>query len=442
MGFTKYNYSTTQINYFFLLLFIFWLPLSDNQLPLILAIWIITSLIAGNLKTGLKVVYRNPIYIGLFVYFILTLFAVVYSENMKNGLLNVQEKLSFIFFPFLLASSTPLIKENSKKILLVFALGNLVAALYCLAHALFLNLVIENGDIYIRYWAYDAFKEKSFITLVTERYNLFSYENLSILKHPSYFSMYLVFSICILYAFLRQKIIRQFNYKIIAIIVILFFSIVIFLLQSRAGFISLAFVYLMIPIIEIRRKLKKRYFFYLAITFFIFASIFLSNPRVKLIVEDLKGISVNTESSNLINKDVRFQIWYSSILVIKENLWFGTSPAELTNELVNKYDHLGFKSASELRLNCHNQYLETFAGLGVFGFLSLIFILGYSFVISIKHRNYLLFFLIIILAINFLFESMLNRMAGTLFMMFFMSQFVFAKIPEFEGKSTVQISDK
>ena len=52
----------------------------------------------------------------------------------------------------------------------------------------------------------------------------------------------------------------------------------------------------------------------------------------------------------------------------------------------------------------------------------------YGFVIAYKKRQYLLFFLLLILSINFLFESMLNRMAGVLFMMFFYSLFVFMKI--------------
>jgi O-antigen ligase len=128
--------------------------------------------------------------------------------------------------------------------------------------------------------------------------------------------------------------------------------------------------------------------------------------------------------------------------VIKENFWFGTSPANLTDELIKKYKELGFEKAALDNLNSHNQYLETFAGLGIFGFLTLLFIMVYSFVLSIKKRNYLLFFFIIIVSINFIFESMLNRMAGILFMMFFISLLIFADIKEFSAKRKEQLIEK
>ncbi len=83
------------------------------------------------------------------------------------------------------------------------------------------------------------------------------------------------------------------------------------------------------------------------------------------------------------------------------------------------------KDAELEKLNSHNQYLETCAGLGIFGFVSLLYILIYGFIITYKKRHYLLFFLLVILSINFMFESMLNRMSGVLFMIFFYSLFVF-----------------
>jgi O-antigen ligase len=216
----------------------------------------------------------------------------------------------------------------------------------------------------------------------------------------------------------------------------------IYLLQSRAGFITLGLVLILIPIFLYRKKVNWLQAIVLMTISTLIIALTLTNPRINKNLVDLNHFTDISNDFSFKNSDSRFQPWYASLQLIKENFWLGTAPSNLNEELVKKYRELGFEFALKNELNSHNQYLETLAGLGILGFLSLIFIMGYSFVISIQQRNYLLFFLMIILSINFLFESMLNRMAGILFMMFFMSLFIFAKIPESEGKSAGQLPDK
>jgi len=431
---------SSDINYKFLLLFILWLPLKDDYLPIILALWIFTWLLEGNFKSRINLFPHKPAYLGLLIYFLLTVFALFSSNDFEYGFFHVQEKLSMVFFPIFLVGASQKVKQNYKTILLVFILGNLIATIYCLANAFITNLIFENGEVYFKYWIYDAFKERSFWWHINDRYNVF-YGNLTTFKHPAYFAMFLLFSIIILIYFLREKFIINKWIKIAALLVILHFTIVIYLLQSRAGLISLGLILLSIPIIEIQKKLKKRYFIYIPLFILVLSFIILSSSRINENVKEIKEIYTNPSSFSLSDSDIRLQVWYTSIYVIKDNFWLGTSPANLTDKLVIKYKELGFNSAAEVQLNTHNQFLETFAGLGVFGFISLIFILVYGFVISIKKHNYLLFFLFLILSINFLFESVMNRMAGILFMMFFMSLLVFANIREFEGKSAEQLAD-
>ncbi len=424
----------SNINYWTILLFIFWLPLKDDYLPLILAIWIFTWLLEGNFKTRLIPFENKPFYIALASYFLLTVIALSYSNDLKYGVFQIQEKLSMLFFPIFLMGSNKIIKQNFNTVFIAFILGNIVASIYCLANALFISVVHENGVSILRYTHWLSMQDYSFWDLVNMRVSNFSYTYLSILKHPAYFTMYLLFSICILAYLMRKKWIKKKWIKIAAYTLILYFSFIIYLLQSRAGLISLAFVFFLIILIEIQSNLKKRYFILIIAVTVIFGFVILSSSKIDKNISELKEIYINPTSFSLNNSDTRFQLWYTSIQVIKDNFWFGTSPANLTDQLVIKYKELGFKSAEKEQLNSHNQYLETFAGLGIFGFISLIFILIYGFVISIKKHNYLLFLLILIISFNFLFESALNRMAGILFMMFFISLLIFANIPEFNGK--------
>lgn len=432
----NYQNNISKINFWALLLFIFWLPLKDDYLPIILALWIFTWLLEGNFKSRLLKLPQKQLFYSLSFYFILTVLAIFHSSDFEYGFFQIQEKLSMIFFPLFLLGSNEKVKKNYKIIFYTFILGNLVAVLYCLGYTFFTNLIFENNSFFIKYWTYDGFKEVPFWQLINMRYNIFSYSYLSIFKHPSYFTVYLLFCILILVYSIREKLISKSWTKLAAYFLILAFSFFIYLLQSRAGIISMALIFIFIPIIEIQKRLKKRYLAILITTFAIFGIIIITNSRIKNNFAELKELFVSPSNFSLQTSDSRYQLWYTSIQVIKENFWFGTSPANLTDKLVLKYDELGFKLSADGKLNSHNQYLETFAGLGVFGFLSLMFILIYSFVISIKKHNYLLFFLILILSFNFLFESMMNRMAGILFMMFFMSLLGFANIREFEGKKT------
>ncbi len=427
-GVSKYRGKISFLNYWFLLLFIFWLPLKDDFLPTILALWIFTWLLEGNYKNRFKGFLQSKYhYLGFFLYFLLTLLFVPRANDFAYGIFTVQEKLSIVFFPIILLGSNQKVKSNTITILKIFILGNLIASVYCLTDAFLNSLLIENGRYVFNHNILPQSNGYSFFEAVNLRYSQFAYTVFSKFKHPSYFAMFIIFSIIIIVDFLRKGILTKRWLRALSIAIILFFIFILYLLQSRAAFITLGFILPLIPIIELMKKLKKRLIF-LAIALIVSAITLISTSRkMKGNLSNLKTFLKSENKIELLKSDTRFQLWYTSVKVIEENFWWGTSPANLTDELVKKYNTLGFKSAYDDHLNSHNQYLESFAGLGIFGFLALMYIIVYTFIISIKKKHYLLFFLMVILSINFLFESMLNRMAGVLFMMFFISLFVFTK---------------
>jgi O-antigen ligase len=74
--------------------------------------------------------------------------------------------------------------------------------------------------------------------------------------------------------------------------------------------------------------------------------------------------------------------------------------------------------------NSHNQFLQTALGLGAIGFLSLVVCLLLPGVKAFRQQDYLYVAFIVILAISFLTESVLERKQGVLFFQFFHSLFV------------------
>jgi O-antigen ligase len=429
---TNYQNRIHKINYWTLLFFVFFLPLSESKLPPIMAFWLLTWLLEGDFKNRFKDFDHKYMFTVLCIYFFLTFIFAFRATDNSYGLFHVQHKLSLIFYPLVFLGSNQMVKKNLNKVLFAFVLGNLVAIFYDVAIALISNTTFENGSYFIKYWVYPGHEKELFWNLVSLRCNAFSYCYVSVLKHPTYFSIYLTFSICILIYLMKEKFLKKIWVKIAFACLIAFFIFFIYLLQSRSGIISLVLVGIIIASIEMYKIVKRKRLAFtisLALLLFIF---FIFHSRINTAIGKFYNTSMDNEAMALSDPDSRLQSWYASIQVIKENFWLGTGSANLADELEKKYRQLGFNGAASEKLNCHNQYLESFAGLGVFGFLSLIFILCYSLIISIKNKNYLLFFLFFLLAFNFLFESMLNRMAGVLFMMLFISIFIFIKVPKIE----------
>jgi uncharacterized membrane protein YhaH (DUF805 family) len=96
--------------------------------------------------------------------------------------------------------------------------------------------------------------------------------------------------------------------------------------------------------------------------------------------------------------------------VINNNLVFGTGTGDIKDELNNQYEKTNFIYGSDLKYNCHNQFLQIIATFGIiFGF-PLILIL-----FKILHdtiKNMLFSGILLIFIINFLFESFLETKAG------------------------------
>ena len=124
--------------------------------------------------------------------------------------------------------------------------------------------------------------------------------------------------------------------------------------------------------------------------------------------------------------------WSAALRLIKENFWTGLGNGDTKEALTEKYNELGYNKAAELRLNAHNQYLETFLALGISGFLVLSVLLFAPLFFSHGNLDFLLRFFIFIFAVNFLFESMFNTQAGMIFFMFFYSFLISKNLPDNE----------
>jgi O-antigen ligase len=96
---------------------------------------------------------------------------------------------------------------------------------------------------------------------------------------------------------------------------------------------------------------------------------------------------------------------------------------DIHDELNKEYSKNNFQFGIGKNFNPHNQYLHTGVSLGVIGILVLLLMLVFPFVYSMKHQEWIYALFILIIFLNSMTESILERQAGILFFSFFNSLF-------------------
>jgi len=128
---------------------------------------------------------------------------------------------------------------------------------------------------------------------------------------------------------------------------------------------------------------------------------------------------------------VRILIWKEAVKLIKTNILFGTTAGDANDKLAEAYEREGLTGAFSKRLNAHNQFLQTFIGTGIIGFIVLLLMTLGALVYSFMKKNYILALFSVLCIFNFLVESMLQAQAGFVFFAFFfcfLTQYNFHKL--------------
>ncbi|MFC2101225.1 O-antigen ligase family protein [Bacteroidota bacterium] len=347
---------------------------------------------------------RSRQYILLFAsLYIMYLIGLLYTSNFygqEGGLFDIQVKMSLIVFPLIFATlPTHLYSDKTREFALKsFIAGCFLAILICLVIAL-----IQYSN--------------------TGSKHEFYYTFISFFLHPSYFSMYLNVAIIILLnkIFLDKKSHTKFR-KLILIFLICSFMIFNILLSSKAGIIGMLIMFaIMILYMVIWKKM-----FFKAVLLLLSASVFItiflkilpfSTIRMNTVKEAVKKEPAR-ERDIAESSAERILVWGVSWEIIKENFIFGVGTGDVKLEMINIYKKHDYKNAMKLRLNAHNQFLQTFIAIGLIGLLLLILNLILPLFYAFKKQDIIYVMFLILIIFNFLAESMLETQAGVVFYSF------------------------
>lgn len=347
--------------------------------------------------------YKNPAAYFFPSLFILSVFSLLYSCNLLEGIKDLEKILSFVLF-FVCIPTLSLNKTQLNRLLNSFANVCLLLLLYCFVVAIY--HVIATNSFYI-------FNPKN---LVNENYFLYHRFSSSIGLHAAYLGIFLVFASCILiYNF------KTFSKKnrTITILKLLILALGIYLLQTFSVMAAYFIILIAAPFLLKNHISTFKKITFLLLIFILPASIFLNKAKAV----DTSFLNYNhtddIHNRNWNSLNIRLAKWDCALSVAKESIFIGQGIGCTQDNLNKMYLKKGFEIGYGKNYSTHNQYIHYLVELGLIGALLFITFLIISFYQIVINKNFLMFSILTLLAICSVTENVLTLNKGIVFFSIF-----------------------
>lgn len=381
----------------------FSIPIYRKVIPYIIAAIVITWLFEADFATKARRVVNSSHRMNTLLFaslYLLYGFGMLYTKNLDYGLFDLEVKMSLFIFPVIMSTirKDVLSIAVARKVLWAFVFGVLTSIGICYGQAV-----------------YQYF--------MTDSLTVFYYSSLSPLIHPSYMAMYVCFAIAILMYFFSKGLVKGNIQKAMVLFLVFLFELFVIMLSSKAGILGLAILLALFSgyIFFGERRLVRGLVVssVLAISFVVlFVSFPVSAERFEETRSAIEQANINAEEIPSSSGE-RLLIWWYSFEITNNSLLAGVGTGDVKDKLLDKYSEKQMYNALGLELNAHNQYLQTTLSLGIIGLVVLMLNLVLPAIYGIEQKHYLMLIFLVLLAFNFLFESMLETQAGVVFYAFF-----------------------
>lgn len=399
----------------FLVLLIFLMVFSPRWLPYGIAVSGLSWAFSKNLPIKLNALFRNKWFLLILAFYILHVLGLLYSQNLHEGKLDLQTKLSLIVLPIVFFSSENSIRKRKGLLTGAYVVSVIAAAVLCFLMSFYKAYQNAGDEGGLNFDVYGIYTKGQFLTMFLNGHSYLNYGFLSHFIHVNYFSMYIALAIYLVY-------LRVFNEGhsgrfILSLASILFMLFTLLLLQSRSGLIAIFAVIVFESALQLKKpgnRLLKACVI-ASIGLILLVSV-LNTQRFRLL---LSGIVDRTEIKD---DRIRLVLWAQSVPLIKENFLIGVGTGDVRDTYQGKYKSLIMIGDQEKYLNYHNEYIETQVRLGISGLLILLALIFSPFYRKNNYgANRLLIGFTLIIAVSFFFESMLVRLNGVVFFALFYS---------------------
>jgi len=370
---------------------------------------------------------------GWIIFLFITL---IYSENISYGFRIGFRYLNALFIGIVFFILIPRKIINKREIFYyAFVLSNIIFVFYIYYKAI---LVVEKTcypEIY-----YNTFIEKINFILKKPNHVIFScfhdqYKS-SFFIHRVYNSMGFLFSILILINLIFKTTLKRNCFLLcLYFILIIIFS---FLLFYQFSVVNVVLGIILIPaftFIKTWKKHKKIIIIGIILVSFISVPVFIKyNFWSSNAIENQSIPAINFAKRVLtgevnVNIDERFELNQANKFLIKENIIFGYGIGDVQDVLDGFYlskkeDSRVYTEALKKHLNSHNNYAFLWLTGGLILLSAFLIQLFYAFNLSIKNKDWIFLFFLIIITLNLGFENVLSRISGLLFYVLFFNLFL------------------
>jgi O-antigen ligase len=387
-----------KLNLLCILIFLPILPYDNRYITYLILLWLLFSAV---LVIQAKVTFREIIGTEMIFlqFYIISLISLTYSAELYRGILILETQSAIIVMPLLALALRKSIKRDWKVYIeRAYLTGLLIYIIICI------YIYIKHGNISR---TINFLKENSLA-------NTMEYFELSYFQYRSYISMYLLWGIVLIIN--RLKVDIRSGEKLWLTFAGIIFLLFILVLGSGAAIVTAVVVALFYFISSPGRSLLFRSLIVVLLL------IILSTCIFKFIrTGDTSGLSGKAVA---LKADIRLNLWSDAFHAFTGAPVFGYGIGDAEAHLTAIHRSNPLIDELHSRSNAHNQYLETSLQTGIVGLISLIVMFLVPLIDSVRKGNRLLFILLIIIGINLLFESMLMRLPGVLFISFWMSYLV------------------
>lgn len=323
-----------------------------------------------------------------------------WSTNMAYASFDLQVKATMLLVPMAVMFIPKDERTGGESLLLGFRTAAALASLIC--------IVVAFGRYGYDWWGHWTGRspyEATTGVLISTNFSLF--------MHPSYFAMYL----CLALASSELAEGRgQFSWERsigpLLVAGILFSA-------SKAGWIALLLYGCYTLAIRWKDgRFRRKRIMQATMAVLVLGILSVASPffreKIDQFSNALKGAPVDVSAQG--STESRELIWSAAVPLIREHLPWGTGTGDVKDVLIQRYSDLGYTHAVELRLNAHCQLLQTPLTLGLPGMFLLLCLFLVPGVEAFKRKDALMLYFLLLIAVNWATESMLETQAGVLFL--------------------------
>ena len=378
----------------------------------IAVVWLALAVAEWNWRERYRTLRDNSMLIwagAMLFFYLLYLVGPLFSENVGTAISQWEYKIWFLVCPVCVMPMLPkLHKRRIMLMLLVYALVTFVIALCCMSSSLW--WFMQTG--YTHHFFY-------------EHAALLPYFSLG---HPSYCSMYEIVAWMVMAEMVRRPdVLKDLKFpKILAVIILVVLPVHIYLLQSKMGIATFAIVALTYLVVWM--NYPKRH---VVPTVILLAAIvagcgfFIKSHYGEPTVDSDNRIANSVTNFKSADRDdprestaIRIALWKNTWELGREHWFWGVGSGDVLDGLHAKAVEHHYRYMSSGKFNCHNQYLQTWLGIGIPGLACMLWFLCHPLWVGFRKRSLPTVLSVMVISANILVECMLEVYAGLAFIPF------------------------